>query len=80
MGMKTAISVPDDVFERADRLAKQTGRSRSELYSSAMAQYLASHDPESVTEAIDRVVATLDQPVDDFPTEVARRTLADVEW
>ncbi len=45
-----------------------------------MAQYLASHDPESVTEAIDRVVATLDQPVDDFPTEVARRTLADVEW
>jgi len=78
--MKTAISVPDDVFERADRLAKQTGRSRSELFSSAMAQYLASHDPERVTEAIDRVVATLDQPVDVFPTEVARRTLADVEW
>ncbi len=78
--MKTAISVPDDVFERAERLAKQTGRSRSELYSSAMAQYLAGHDPESVTEAVDRVVTTLDQLGDDFPTEVARRTLANVEW
>ena len=78
--MKTAISVPDDVFERAERFAKQTGRSRSELFSSAMAQYLASHDPESVTKAIDRVVAALDQPVDDFTAEAARRTLADAEW
>jgi metal-responsive CopG/Arc/MetJ family transcriptional regulator len=78
--MKTAISVPDDVFEGVERLAQRTGRSRSELFSSAMAQYLASHDPERVTAAIDRVVATLDQQGDDFPTEVARHTLADVEW
>lgn len=78
--MKTAISVPDGVFEQAERLAQQTGRSRSELYSTALAQYLASHDPESVTEVLDRVVAELDQTGDRFPTALARRTLKDVEW
>ena len=78
--MKTAISVPDDVFEQAERLAQQTGRSRSELYSTALAQYLASHDPESVTAAIDGVVAALDQTEDRLPTNLARRTLTDVEW
>jgi predicted transcriptional regulator len=78
--MKTAISVPDSVFEQAERLARQTGRSRSEVYSTALAQYLASHDPESVTEVLDRVVAELDQTGDRFPTELAHRTLRDVEW
>lgn len=78
--MKTAISVPDDVFERTMRLAQQTGRSRSELFSTAMAEYLASHDPAAGTEAIDRVVAALHQTDDDFSTEAARRTLGDVEW
>jgi metal-responsive CopG/Arc/MetJ family transcriptional regulator len=78
--MKTAISVPDDVFEQAERLAQHTGRSRSELYSTALAQYLASHDADSVTKVLDRVVAALDQTEDRFPTELARRTLTDVEW
>ena len=79
-GRKTAISVPDDVLEQAERLAQQTGRSRSELYSTALAQYLASHDADSVANTLDRVVTALDQNDDRFPTELARRTLTDVEW
>ena len=41
--MKTAISVPNDVFESADELADELGVSRSALYSTAMAEYLAKH-------------------------------------
>lgn len=78
--MKTAISVPDEVFEGAERLAGMTGRSRSELYSTAMAEYLASHDPSTVTQAIDRVVTELDDGDATFAAEAARRTLADTEW
>lgn len=44
MGMKTAVSIPDDVFAKADRLAKQLQTSRSDLYSRALAEYIASLD------------------------------------
>jgi metal-responsive CopG/Arc/MetJ family transcriptional regulator len=39
--MKTAISLPNDVFESADELAQRLGISRSELYATAVAEYLA---------------------------------------
>ena len=41
--MKTAISIPDNIFESADDLAKRLGLSRSELYVKAIVQYLAEH-------------------------------------
>ena len=45
-GMKTAVSVPDEVFQRAERLAKRMKVSRSELYSRALREYLARHAPD----------------------------------
>lgn len=58
--MKTAVSVPDDLFERAERLAARTGRSRSALYSEALAEYL-----ERVDDEVDEVTAALDAIYDD---------------
>ena len=78
--MKTAISVPDDVFEEAERLMRRTKRSRSELYSRAMAEYLARHAPDRVTEAMDRAIAEVGEVTDDFAVEVSRRVLRRVEW
>jgi predicted transcriptional regulator len=77
--MKTAVSVPDDLFDRADRLARSTRRSRSELYSAALREYLGRHAPDEVTEALDRVVSEPNVP-DEFTMEAARRTLAGTEW
>jgi predicted CopG family antitoxin len=48
-GMKTAISIPDDVFAGAERLAKRTKKSRSQLFSDAVREYLARHTAEEVT-------------------------------
>jgi Arc/MetJ-type ribon-helix-helix transcriptional regulator len=79
-GMKTAVSVPDEVFERADRLARREGRSRSEVYSAALREYLARHAPDEVTEALDRVVGEIPEGVDEFVQEAARRSLAATEW
>ncbi len=57
--MKTAVSVPDDVFARAERLARAAGRSRSDVYSAALREYVARHEPDDVTEAVNRVIEDL---------------------
>lgn len=77
--MKTAVSVPDDVFGRADRFARREGRSRSEVYSAALREYLARHSPDEVTEALDRVVGEIGEAPDAFVAEAARRRLSEAE-
>ena len=78
--MKTAVSIPDDVFERAERLARRTKKSRSQLFSDAVAEYLARHAPEEVTDAMDRVSRELGPPKDKFVSSAARRVLERSEW
>jgi len=78
--MKTAVSIPDEIFEEAERLARRTKRSRSDVYSRALAEYVARHAPDRVTEAMDRALAALDEPADPFASTVGRRTLARTEW
>ena len=53
--MKTAISIPDDLFADAEELARELKKSRSRLYGDAVREYVARHSAESVTEALDRV-------------------------
>jgi predicted transcriptional regulator len=79
-GMKIAVSVPDDVFDRAERLARQAGRSRSEVYSSALREYVARHAPDEVTDALDRVMADVGETADPFLSEAGRRVLETTEW
>ena len=73
--MKTAISIPDDVFAGAERLAKRTKKSRSQLFSDAVREYLARHTAEEVTEAMNRVYAELGSTADKFTSLAARRVL-----
>jgi len=51
--MKTAISIPDDVFERATRAATALGVSRSALFTQAVERYLQQVEAESLTREID---------------------------
>jgi metal-responsive CopG/Arc/MetJ family transcriptional regulator len=78
--MKTAISIPDNVFESAERLALRTKRSRSQLFSDAVREYVARHAPDEVTEAMNRVCEELGQATDAFVSEAARRVLERSEW
>jgi predicted transcriptional regulator len=78
--MKTAISVPDDIYLRAERLAQRNGRSRSDVYSTALREYVARHEVDEVTQAVDSVLARLGQTADPFVARAASTTLRDVEW
>jgi len=53
--MKTAISIPDAIFEAADELAARLGMSRSELYSNAIEEFVAKHVGEDVTNRLNDV-------------------------
>ena len=78
--MKTAISLPDDIFRDAERLARRLKKSRSQLYKEAVAEYVARHEPEAVTDALDRVAAEVDTRLDEFGSVAARRVLERSEW
>jgi metal-responsive CopG/Arc/MetJ family transcriptional regulator len=78
--MKVAVSVPNDVFERADRLARSAGRSRSEVYSSAIREYLERHAPDEITESLDLVVSDVGEATDPFVAAAAQRVLQTSEW
>ncbi len=78
--MKTAISIPDPIFESAERLAERTKKSRSQVYSEAVAEYVDRHDPDTITERINAVCGEVDTRPDPLLTEAARRVLATNEW
>ena len=75
--MKTAISIPDDVFREADRAAERLGLSRSQLYARAMRQFLEHQGDDPVTSAIDSLLLDLEQQ----PTpNVGRGLIDDGAW
>ncbi len=78
--MKTAVSIPDDVFEKVERLARRAKRSRSEVFSAALREYVARHSPDEVTEAINHVCDRVGNQTDDFVAAAAQRILEKTEW
>jgi predicted DNA-binding protein len=78
--MKTAVSIPDEVFEKVERLARRAGRSRSEVFSAALSEYVARHAPDEVTDAMDRVIADLGDQQDAFIRAAGRQVLENTEW
>lgn len=78
--VKVAVSLPDQLFQRADALAGRLGFSRSRLYADALAEYLANHASDGVTEALDALYrdepATLDHDV----ARAQAAVLGDEDW
>lgn len=79
--MKTAISLPDEVFEEAERLAKRRGISRSELYAKAVAEFVKGERFLGVRERLDSVYgAEPSSRLDPFLGEIQARSLPKERW
>jgi metal-responsive CopG/Arc/MetJ family transcriptional regulator len=78
--MKTAVSIPDVVFEEAERLAAGLHTSRSQLYSRALQEFVARHSPDRLTEAMNRVVDEVGTELAEFSRKASRRVLERNEW
>ena len=79
-GMKIEVSIPDDIFRKVESLARRMKKSRSELFSKALAEYVARHAADHVTEAMDKVCAEIGIESDDFTSIASRRVLERIEW
>lgn len=79
-GMKTAISIPDELFTAADTLAGRLGVSRSELYSTAVAEFIAKHNPSEITERLNQVYATEDSALDPVLRRIQAISIGPEEW
>jgi metal-responsive CopG/Arc/MetJ family transcriptional regulator len=78
--MKTAVSIPNELFEVAERLARRTRKSRSRLFSDALREYVARRSPDKITESMDHALAEIGEERDPFITLASRRRLEQAEW
>jgi len=77
--MKTAISVPDDVFGEAENLAARLRISRSDLYARALKEFLERH-ADQLTTSLDTLCSDIDSKPDEFLVRAARKVLRGTEW
>ncbi len=81
--MKTAVSIPDEVFEEAERLATRLQTSRSQLYARALSEFVARHDDDHLTSTMNQTIKEVGEAgegVDDFTRNAAQQTLRRAEW
>ena len=78
--MKTAVSIPDPVFQAAESLAKRLGISRSQLFAQALEAYVEVHKLDKVREALDKVYTQESSLVDHALAEIQSASLAQEEW
>ena len=78
--MKTAISVPDALFQSADKLAKQLGMSRSELYSTAVKQFVDAQQRELDRIKLEEVYSEDDSEPDKVLSTLQWLTIEKEDW
>ncbi|UCF05210.1 MAG: hypothetical protein JSV33_15030 [bacterium] len=80
--MKTAISIPDSLFQAAERFAKQLGISRSELYQRAVKAFLQEHRQSGVTDALNKVYGPggVKAELDQILEHLQGASIAGEEW
>ncbi len=78
--MKTAISIPDQVFKAADKLAKRLGVSRSELYATAVESMVAKYDEEAITATLNEVYGAQDSRMEPALKSAQAKVVAKEPW
>ena len=78
--MKTAISLPDELFESADAFAQRLGISRSQLFATALAEYLAKHQTRKLTDRLNAVYVAEPSHLDPALHRAQRRSLGAPSW
>ncbi|MEO8622135.1 MAG: ribbon-helix-helix domain-containing protein [bacterium] len=78
--MKTAISLPDDLFSSADALARRLGVTRSGLIAAALAEFVAKHKAAKISERLNAVYATEEGSLDPAVSGAQRRAIEQTAW
>ena len=76
--MKTAISLSNTIFEKAEKTAQYMGIPRSRLYVIALEEYIAKHNGEMITQKLNEVYSKIDQSEFDRDLEIGLESLRDL--
>lgn len=78
--MKTAISLPDELFAQAEAEARRMKVSRSELYSKALAEFLQRNEDADITRRLNEVYDQVDSSLDPELHEAQLRSFTKESW
>ena len=78
--MKVAVSIPEELFESAESLGKRMRVSRSRLYATALAEFLAKHQGRKVTDRLNQLYSAEDSRLDDGLARLQRRAVGADKW
>jgi len=78
--MKTAISLPDELFRSGEVLARRLNVTRSELYARALAEYVAKHKADQVTQRLNAVYSTEESRIDPAVAAAQARIITRESW
>lgn len=78
--MKTAISIPDPLFEMAEKVAEKLGVSRSKLFSLAIQEFIEQHNWEEVTKKLDQIYSKQDSKLDPLVSDLQYLSLSEENW
>jgi metal-responsive CopG/Arc/MetJ family transcriptional regulator len=78
--MKTAISIPDPIFQAGETLAKHLNLSRSQLYTKALQIFIAAHDAQHITDALNEVYDEHSSSIDPSLAQMQIASLPREDW
>jgi metal-responsive CopG/Arc/MetJ family transcriptional regulator len=78
--MKTAVSIDDAVYQRAEEVATLMEVSRSRLYTQAISEYVQNHDSDSITEQLNQYYQSHQTPLDDDIKQATYDLFASEDW
>ena len=78
--LKTAISIPENIFLQAAETAKVLGLNRSRLYTAAIAEFLAKYREDDVKAKLNEIYANENSQVDPIFTKAQMMGLAKEDW
>jgi predicted transcriptional regulator len=78
--MKVGVSIPDDIFQEGEVLARNLKLSRSRIYSRALLEFVTRNNPDTLTSAINNALLAADDEDAGFAKEASRRNFSQTEW
>ncbi len=78
--MKVAVSIPDPIFEAAERLARQRSVPRSQIFAEALAAYVESRGSEAVTSKLNEVYGRETSALDNDLAQVQLDSISHEAW
>ena len=78
--MKTAISIPDPIFQAAEHMAQRLKVSRSQLFTQALSEYVHTHQHRNMTERLNEIYPANDNKLDKKLSVMQARSLPKESW